>query len=540
MTDFLFELIPIHAAFGHAAIVPQHLSLDRCITLLEDWLHECKTRHEYCLAALPKLPKRLLYVAEETPRLVEIDGLAYSRYTTLSHCWGKERDMIKTTGANLRLRTIGIESGELPQIFKDAISVTKLIGCQWIWIDSLCIVQDDKADWEEESTKMADVYSNSFLNIATTFSDSSLRSCFSNRKIIGFDSNDPADRRELEWPVKSIGIAGDPGLFVRASHLTAHQHIADSSEGLRSTAAPLLERAWIFQERLLAPRTLHFDSTELIWECNTTLACECNMIAETCLTENRQKHKFAAVCQDRISNDQEILDLWLATVRIYSSLGLTKLSDRPYALAGIASRISDKLHSSYLAGIWAGDLPRALLWNIFVPKEDKPRPSSLSLGYPTWSWMSQYDPDHSNGSGVYYDSDIKVFVQDPRLEIHHSNTFCTYPNNNNDPFGAVLSGHLDITSATVQGKVIIADKSWYLFKAQTGWRGGSLVLDCPKVDGVENGAEVLCLLIGKMTQVIQALLLKLLHGSTNYIRVGYIQFHESKVDEVEVMRVQIV
>jgi hypothetical protein len=141
----------VHPAFICAPSVPSHLNLDCCVTTLEDWLQACNTHHTSCLAPLPRLPRRLVHVSDHDTRLVETEGLAYARYTTLSHCWGQGTHMVKTTRGNVKQHMSNINWAELNQIFKDAIAITKRIGCQWIWIDCLCIIQDDELDWKEES-----------------------------------------------------------------------------------------------------------------------------------------------------------------------------------------------------------------------------------------------------------------------------------------------------------------------------------------------------------------------------------------------------
>jgi hypothetical protein len=51
----------------------------------------------------------------------------------------------------------------LCKTYKDAIALTHALGISFLWIDSLCIIQDDAADWEAESGNMASIYENSYL-----------------------------------------------------------------------------------------------------------------------------------------------------------------------------------------------------------------------------------------------------------------------------------------------------------------------------------------------------------------------------------------
>lgn len=92
---------PIDPAFGDAADVPLHLNPTRCARMLNNWLEECITGHTTCVTPLSKLPKRVVDISGDVPKVVETQGLTFSRCTTLSHCWGGGADVIKTTRSNL-------------------------------------------------------------------------------------------------------------------------------------------------------------------------------------------------------------------------------------------------------------------------------------------------------------------------------------------------------------------------------------------------------------------------------------------------------
>jgi hypothetical protein len=515
------------------------------MAMLQGWLQICCTRHDSCLAPLPKLPRRLVYVSNHNVRLIESEGLAYTKYTTLSHCWGSATNMIKTTKGNIKNRKSNIDRDELNQIFKDAIAITQRVGCQWIWIDSLCIIQDDIEDWIEESSKMADIYSNSFLNIAATSSMTNAGSCFCHRK---FHYEDPTDTVQLRTRLvgQSVDILDEHdspsmGLCVRVAHWLGHQHVAGSKEMLRCEASPLLDRAWVFQERLLAPRTLHFGSSEMLWECNSCLTCECTGISPS---TQSVKAAFADACQDRASKD-EILDLWQKLVEGYTSLSLTQWSDTPHAIAGIASRISTKLNSDYLAGIWEHDLPRGLLWEALCPgrmgNERRPSPET-NQSIPTWSWMSLYHAAYP-GAKAFYPYTGK-FHQDDHLSVRWrpSVTGCTDVN----PFSDVPSGQLEISAATTSGKLQYFDarQQRLLLVVDENSRGGIVHPDSPVEDALEDEMEVLCVLFGTTRseddepQVV--LILRPSKEEGCYTRIGIAQwilrsgFHDAEVKTIVV------
>jgi hypothetical protein len=114
-----------------------------------------------------------------TPSIPSTNGES-GYYITLSHCWGKSKQFM-TTRAAMATHLLNINFNVLPKTFQDAVTIARAHGVRYIWIDSLCICQDDGEDWQRESAKMASVYSNSYLNIAATFAKDSTRGCFAVR-----------------------------------------------------------------------------------------------------------------------------------------------------------------------------------------------------------------------------------------------------------------------------------------------------------------------------------------------------------------------
>jgi hypothetical protein len=140
------------------------------------------------------LPKRLIDLlpdnhqdshGEPLAKLVLSENIleAFPRYTSLSYCWGDERNF-KTTRATVEAFHQQIPTRELPLTFKDAFEMTKHLGIRYIWIDALCIVQDDKLDWEKEVAHMHDVYASSFLtNLSKLVRQNRHRRAVSNRLV---------------------------------------------------------------------------------------------------------------------------------------------------------------------------------------------------------------------------------------------------------------------------------------------------------------------------------------------------------------------
>lgn len=143
------------------------------------WIEDCSTNHVACNAPATTsiYPTRLIDVGEhgvDNLRLIETAAtFASGGYVTLSHCWGSETFLTLQTN-NIDAMKSGIQISLLNQTFQDAIEVTRRMVFRYLWIDSLCIIQNepDLADWERESVRMGDYYSNAFCNIAATASTS--------------------------------------------------------------------------------------------------------------------------------------------------------------------------------------------------------------------------------------------------------------------------------------------------------------------------------------------------------------------------------
>jgi len=118
--------------------------------------------------------------------------MPHTRYTTLSHCWRvpSPSNTHKTIKQNEDSHLQGMVIAELPRTYRDAIAITQALGVRFLWIDSLCIIQDDELDWQVEASKMASVFHGSYLTIAATASNDTEGGCF-------FDPDDTVLRIEL-------------------------------------------------------------------------------------------------------------------------------------------------------------------------------------------------------------------------------------------------------------------------------------------------------------------------------------------------------
>jgi hypothetical protein len=299
--------------------------------------------------------------------LVE-DVQQQERYAALSHCWGREQT-IKTTKANLKSFMKCVPWLDLPRTFQHGITVAASLRLNYIWIDSLCIIQDDSLDWENESSKMAGIYENAVLTIAASSSAGDADGFLVPRsEILGEVLEGTVDMQPESPGMPTIPITLRPQL----------DHYSEFAPD-----EPLELRAWTFQERLLSRRALLFSSHELRWECNTTPDCECGL--------NKQAEDFFSphpyTFESSLSSgDENSSSIWYEEiVPRYTKGMLTKPEDKLPALSGVANRFARLTGDQYVAGLWKKDLLFGLLWRLV---ENPPHPMPYRYRAPSFAWSS--------------------------------------------------------------------------------------------------------------------------------------------------------
>jgi hypothetical protein len=308
-------------------------------------------------------PEVYLYVNE---------NLARGKYIALSHCWGGKRSLC-TSKETLNMHAQGIHFSHFPKTFQHAILICRGLGVDYLWIDSLCIIQDSEEDWALQAARMTDVYSNSWITVAA---DAAINS---NDGII----ND--ERRKIK--VKRFKC---PGLGTQDSVVCIRKKGFGLQDSFNHhcwtgpTRSPLSLRGWVLQESVLAPRILHFTVEELTWECNTQSRCECQV----------QPHHFSSELPIKAYiNQLPFRKKWSLLVDEFSERDLSFQTDRLPAISGLAMWMQKSTNASYWAGLWSDDFPEALLWWVLDRKKDVKASRCISkriLPYqaPTWSWAS--------------------------------------------------------------------------------------------------------------------------------------------------------
>ncbi|PQE08066.1 heterokaryon incompatibility protein [Rutstroemia sp. NJR-2017a WRK4] len=360
---------------------------ERVMLVALSWIRECRDTHEHCnmLYDTQFRPRRLIEVGRrgKSPRLIETSfhGRDYSKYLALSHCWGKEMPEIATTKlATLNERKAGIPFRRLPRTFRDALTVTRGLGIQFLWIDSLCIVQDSAEDWQQESAVMGKIYSHAYCTIAAA----AAANC---------DDGLFASHNELPFlPPRQ----GHPGVLLKPLY-TGWDTVFH-----RST---LNRRSWTLQERELSPRILYFTKHTMLFECREARISDRDYIPghskwtlKSSLSRGSPDRTLR--CLDKIYNSNiaganhelavaKHYELWRNMVQDYAKRELTHRTDKFPALSGLATEFAYLLDDEYVAGLWRKDLLKGLCWKWF--SNNARRQSTVNYG-PSWSWAKMDIP----------------------------------------------------------------------------------------------------------------------------------------------------
>ncbi|OBT69176.1 hypothetical protein VE03_02032 [Pseudogymnoascus sp. 23342-1-I1] len=409
-----WELIPIDKFTN-----PDPPTFESAVPLIKTWIQRCELDHSCFKRGLGiprKLPTRVIDVGDSChdPHLYITHGET-GQFAVLSHCWGPPEMSFKrlaTTQTNLLKHCEGIALDTLPRTFRDAINITRDLGLRYIWIDSLCILQDSIEDWILEVSRMTDVYLSAYVTLAADVaphSDAGLfttNTCALNGTVRARHFSQVDDSGSCHqifvrrtWP--------KPGKNRRRGDLENHRSCYASE-----AASKLNSRAWALQERLLSPRTVHFTDAELVWECGKSYECSCG----NPMGKRSIKLMFEAVLQcptaagDASGETLNIApSIWHSLVEEFTARDLTYATDRLPAISSLA-RMLPFPKDEYLAGLWQNQLMEDLVWLNPVGRVswgpdsnggastrlDTPNPPKnyrIQGEYaPSWSWASNSAP----------------------------------------------------------------------------------------------------------------------------------------------------
>ncbi|KAI4666521.1 uncharacterized protein J4E79_002560 [Alternaria viburni] len=404
-----------------------------------NWVRDCEKQRtdRRCHVDTAPLPARVLDIRDSTPHRVALYAPAegeLGRYAALSYVWG-DSSPFATTRANIEANKRGIDTDQLPKTFQDAILIAREMGIGYLWIDSLCICQDDSEDWSRETSRMASVYSNAYIMLSATGSPSSTSG------LSIFSPSRPAPIYSPFEYTTTDGIKGTLHAFSSSRETAAKPSWAGNNAMLKTE--PLSQRGWALQERWLAPRVLHFGTEQMFFECYCSFLSEQGfylpgrfdtLFPTTSHTFPSHTHPSSP---DKPIPDNPTLH-WHAVLDAYSRRSLTKPSDKLVALSGLARTYASLLPSptTYLAGHWSPTLLQDLIWQA-VGTTTAP----AVYRAPSWSWAAIDGPFglFSPNSGVGWDKGEWTAL----AKIHATSVTLKSAQN---PFGEVTDGYIDISA----------------------------------------------------------------------------------------------
>jgi hypothetical protein len=307
--------------------------------------------------------------------ILTVEHQMHGPYFTLSHCWGSQRPRLLLTRDTVGMLKDSLPIDSLEPTYRDALDATRSLGCRYLWIDLFCIFQgaDDfsKQDWMKESVLMDRIYAGGALNISATHGHNGNAGCYSQRM-----EKPPLPPIIVSW----LRYSG-PHMQPIYCELRAPAHVPYSIEAYGQS--PVFSRGWIVQERILAPRVLHFARGEIVWECAEGEATE-----SFPNTEEGQAMMPGQLSSLHLSTKSRstILWLWRCAISRYTQTTLTVPNkDKMAAVQGISQRIAESLNNTLFFGFLACTLPQSLCWYV----EDGARRHKLpdqaeNDSFPSW------------------------------------------------------------------------------------------------------------------------------------------------------------
>jgi Heterokaryon incompatibility protein (HET) len=369
---------------------------DEQISALRGWLTNCLD-HPKCSKNLsgtedvnPRktlLPTRCIDVGSEILRLKET-GHETGSYVILSHRWGPEVTSSQTSTTNYAARTKLLWE-PLPKTFQDAIWITRCLGERYLWIDSICIIQegDEKRDWGKEAKKMAQYYQNSLVTIAAT-------GCSEKHGLF------PPATRPKPYNVVQLPYRNSSGKHQGKFYVYQCDDQVEVSYGVGVPRSELLQRGWVFQEWMLSRRLVCYTKRGVFYQCQTDPPRNenCEFIGSDVWGGSMAQFTFLKP-HFNFEAARSLDKLWRELIEAYSGRHLTfPEKDRILALAGVAEEFkmalnhrssgqgSDPVDLKYGYGLWLRDIHRGLLWEM---EPDSSGATEKLENMPTWSWASR-------------------------------------------------------------------------------------------------------------------------------------------------------
>ncbi|OAA54558.1 Ankyrin repeat-containing domain protein [Niveomyces insectorum RCEF 264] len=496
-------------------LVESDCSSEGSFGTIKRWLKSCLQRHdEFCQYHLSPMPTRVVHVgteeSKENPRLV-VTGGQLGDWAALSHCWGPKPHFTTTT-LNLQERTESIPFDDLPATFRDAVTVCRRLGIEYLWIDSLCILQDSAEDWRAESEQMSNIYTKALLTIVAEASPDSRNGIFA-------AANAKRPPRPMQIPC--VDEHGSRIGTIYPAAATPRWFMAeDSADNHMYRPGPVTTRAWTFQEDILSPRVLRFAGDQLSWTCLTTYHKESDPVRFNGgdVVYSPKSFRRKDMIKAGTPGARTPTQFWYAMVERYNRRALTFEKDKLPAISGIAREVGAITKQTYKAGLWLEDIHMGLRWSTNGTGR-----RHAAFTAPSWSWASL---SHDNEDFYHrYFGQWERLSQIITVDVETVGT---------DPYGEVTKASLEIC-----GPCHGVDDAFERFEHRH--RGNQVAEDLQKDSKKsyfdwddemgQKGHGIICMQIAKVGGTIDALLLEPVDekGSDNtYQRVGVVHYSGKK------------
>ncbi|KAK3368364.1 heterokaryon incompatibility protein-domain-containing protein [Podospora didyma] len=440
---------PVHQYIGHwqpPNLVPDsQLSFTRART----WLEKCQRGHVECQRFNSSyMPKRVLEIVSDPMeearfRVCLSADPEPAPYATLSYCWGGDQEA-KTTMTRLPSYHDGIPLEKLPRTIRDALTITHGVGLKYLWVDSICIVQDSDADKAEQISQMHRIYRGALFTVAVAAAKTSVDGFLEPRRA---------------YRGTKLGVRLDDNVFSEIVAVPTHTNRSDVAR----TEYPLYTRGWTYQESQLSTRVFAYGDREMVYQClesrhrdgGQDIAFNEGMPTSSTVGQifrgldpgnrsiGRLKHPIA----------------WRLIVTTFTHRALTVADDKLLAIAAIAEDYANtKPVTKYLAGLWEDEFLYECLWSV-KPKAGCTRPSKYRA--PSWSWASM--------EGViefYLPSNLSPWKFQPSAKLLQAETTLSTKNN---PFGMVKEGFIRILAKCRRVVWLSPSESSPAFDPGYGW-----------------------------------------------------------------------
>jgi hypothetical protein len=425
-------------------VKPPYVITDETYQQLREYLDVCDFTHTECgewkfRRDSDSMPSRLVKIdnLSNYVQIVPISDYSHIRFAALSYCWGGD-DSMSLTRKNLELWSRSLSRSELPKTLSDAITFTMKLGLQYIWIDRLCIIQDDEEDKAREIARMPGIYYGAYVTVSANDASHCAEGFLHN-----FD--------DLAKKVSSViafryhcSNKGKGSAILNEYEDKPHWHSRDV----------VSSRAWTLQEQVLSRRLISckYDGVEV--KCmRSAVSHEIRVSAPfriNHVTGTPRGFSGNLLIDRGFYSEKQMMQEWSYLIQKYSVRKLSHPEDKLPALSAIAGSFLGQLIAGqpspalvrgprYLAGLWDSQFPTALLWRVYLALRQ--RPSSYRA--PSWSWAAVDDNIVGCDEGTVTEIDrvSSLIILDARTTPKHSLA----------PYGQITAAHLKVKGKLMEG-----------------------------------------------------------------------------------------